>query len=81
MPAPLAVTTLGPRACVPSMSRHVLTPSSVHLQTVSNATHSQLGGHARGVVQGKKVPLPFQPGSCSPASALFLIFLVFPSLS
>lgn len=27
-----------------------------------------LAGHARGVVQGKKVPLPFQPGSFSPAS-------------
>lgn len=63
MPAPLAVTILGPRACVPSMSRNVLTSSSVHLQTGSNVSHSQLGGHARGVVQGKKVPLPFQPGS------------------
>lgn len=36
MPAPLAVTILGPGACVPSLSRHVLTSSSVHLQTGSN---------------------------------------------
>lgn len=86
MPAAMAVTwpeSLCPfheqarASCLPQL----LTSSSVHLQTGSNVTHSQMGGHARGMVQGKKVPLPFHPGSCSPASALFLIFLVFPHLS
>lgn len=51
MPGPLAVTILGPGSCVPSLSRHMLTSSSVHLQTGSNVPHSQLGG-----IQGQEGP-------------------------
>lgn len=51
MPGPLAVTILGPGNCVPSLSRHMLTSSSVHLQTGSNVPHSQLGG-----IQGQEGP-------------------------
>lgn len=56
MPAPLAVTILGPGACVPSVSWQGLAWSSAHLWTVSNVAHSQLAKTGRRRSEGQEGP-------------------------